>query len=155
MADLADFRRIASADAFLCIVATSRADGSVQASLVNAGVMDDPVGAGAGAGAGDAEVVALVAAGRARKLTHLRARPRATVVARAGWEWAAVEGTVSLIGPDDPMPGIDAERLRVLLREVFVAAGGTHDDWDGYDAAMARERRVVVLVRPTRVYSNG
>jgi PPOX class probable F420-dependent enzyme len=153
MADLTDFRRIAAADAFLCIVATSRADGSVQASLVNAGVMADPVGARAGAGAD--EVVAFVAAGRARKLAHLRARPQATVVAQAGWEWTAVEGTAELIGPDDPMAGVDDERLRLLLREAFVAAGGTHDDWDGYDATMARERRVVVLVRPTRVYSNG
>jgi PPOX class probable F420-dependent enzyme len=151
MADLADFRRIAAADAFLCIVATSRADGSVQASLVNAGVMPDPVGARAGAG----EVVAFVAAGRARKLTHLRARPQVTVVAQAGWEWCSVEGSVELIGPDDPGPGVDAERLRLLLREVFVSAGGTHDDWDEYDAAMASERRVVVLVRPKRVYSNG
>jgi hypothetical protein len=60
-----------------------------------------------------------------------------------------------VIGPDDPVAGIEDERLRLLLREAFVAAGGTHDDWDGYDATMARERRVVVLVRPTRVYSNG
>ena len=147
MTDLADFRRIAAAGSFLCIVTTARADGSVQASLVNAGVMARPDAGG--------EVVAFVAGGGTRKLEHLRARPRATVVARAGWEWAAVEGTVELVGPDDPAAGIDAERLRVLLREVFVAAGGTHDDWDGYDAAMASERRVVVMVHPERVYSNG
>ena len=30
-------------------------------------------------------------------------------------------------------PSIDAERLHVLLREIFQAAGGTHDDWDTYD----------------------
>jgi hypothetical protein len=42
----------------------------------------------------------------------------------------------------------------VLLREVFSAAGGTHDDWDEYDRAMREERRTVVLVTPTRVYSN-
>jgi PPOX class probable F420-dependent enzyme len=147
MTDLADFKRIASGDSFLCIVATARANGSVQASLVNAGVMDHPTGTGA--------VVAFVAGGNAAKLAHLRARPRTTVVARTGWEWAAVEGAVELIGPDDPAAGVDAERLRLLLRAVFVAAGGTHDDWDAYDAAMADERRVVVLVRPDRVYSNG
>jgi hypothetical protein len=43
----------------------------------------------------------------------------------------------------------------VLLREVFEAAGGQHDDWDEYDRVMAAERRVAVLVRPDRVYSNG
>ncbi len=148
MTDLADFRRIAAADQFLCVVAATRADGSVQASLVNAGVMADP-------GGGGQDVIAFVAGGGTRKLSYLRARPRATVVARAGWEWAAVEGAVELIGPDDPGAGFDAERLRLLLREVFVAAGGTHDDWDGYDAAMANERRVVVVVRPDRVYSNA
>jgi PPOX class probable F420-dependent enzyme len=147
MTELGDFRRIASGDQFLCVVATSRADGSVQASLVNAGVMDHPLAG--------TEVVAFVARGDARKVAHLRARPRATVVARTGWEWAAVEGPVEIIGPDDAAPGVDGERLRSLLREVFVAAGGTHDDWDAYDAAMATERRAVVIVRPDRVYSNG
>jgi hypothetical protein len=98
-------------------------------------------------------VVALVARGGARKLGYLRASPRATVVLRAGWQWAAAEGPAELAGPDDGLDGIDAERLRVLLREIFVAAGGTHDDWDGYDRVMAQERRTAVLIRPERVYS--
>jgi hypothetical protein len=98
--------------------------------------------------------VAFVAAGNARKLVHLRADPTTAVVVRAGWQWAAVEGRGSLIGPDDPHDDVDDERLRLLLREVFVAAGGTHDDWDGYDAVMRQERRTAVLVAPTRVYSN-
>ncbi|HEV7525435.1 MAG TPA: pyridoxamine 5'-phosphate oxidase family protein [Acidimicrobiia bacterium] len=147
MTELSNFRRIAAADSYLCIVATARADSSMQASLVTAGVMVDPR-------SGD-EVVAFVAAGGARKLVNLRARPWATVVARSGWQWEAVEGKTELIGPDDPAAGFDAERLRTLLREVFVAAGGTHDDWDAYDAAMVNERRVVVFVRPARAYSNG
>ena len=145
MADLGDFRRIAASDQFLCVVATTRRDGSVQASLVNAGVMPHPA-------SGEA-VVAFVAQGASRKLAHLRARPRATVVARSGWEWAAVEGPAELVGPDDG--DLAAEPLRVLLRDVFTAAGGTHDDWDAYDAVMAAERRTVVFVRPERLYSNG
>ena len=51
-------------------------------------------------------------------------------------------------------PTVDAERLRLLLREVFAAAGGTHDDWDAYDAEMVAQGRTAVLVTPTRVYSN-
>ena len=74
---------------------------------------------------------------------------------RAGWEWVTAAGTAEVIGPDDPYAGIDAERLRVLLREVFTAAGGTHDDWPTYDATMANERRAAVLLTPTSVYSNG
>jgi len=77
------------------------------------------------------------------------------VVLRSGWQWAAAEGPVQLCGPDDPLPGVDAERLRLLLREIFTTAGGTHDDWDAYDAAMAAERRTAVLVTPDRVYSNA
>ena len=65
-----------------------------------------------------------------------------------GWEWMTAEGEAELIGPDDPHPEVDAERLRLLLPEVFTAAGGSHDDWDEYDHAMAREPRTVVLMPP-------
>jgi hypothetical protein len=51
------------------------------------------------------------------------------------------------------MPGVNAERLRLLLREIFTAAGGEHDDFDAYDRVMADERRVAVLVRPERGFS--
>jgi hypothetical protein len=97
-------------------------------------------------------VVGVVAAGGARKLGYLRACPRATVVLRAGYRWAAVEGQVELAGPADQLPGVDAERLRLLLREIFTAAGGVHRDFAEYDRAMAAERRTAVLVSPDRVY---
>jgi hypothetical protein len=42
----------------------------------------------------------------------------------------------------------------VLLRDVFKAAGGTHDNWDAYDRVMGEERRAAVLISPRRVYSN-
>jgi hypothetical protein len=100
------------------------------------------------------QVVALVAVGGSRKLSNLRADPRATIVARAGWQWAAVEGDAQIVGPDDPHPDVDSEALRVLLRDVFSAAGGTHDDWDTYDRVMAEERRAAVLIVPRRAYSN-
>jgi PPOX class probable F420-dependent enzyme len=142
--DLSNFARFVPMDHGLVVVSTTRPDGTVQSSVVNAGVLRHPLTG--------AEVVGFVAAGQARKLHYLRQRPRAAVVIRAGWQWAGVEGTAQLIGPDDPVDGIDAERLRLLLREVFTAAGGTHDDWPTYDAVMASERRVVVLVTPERTY---
>ena len=46
------------------------------------------------------------------------------------------------------------EQLRLLLREIFTAAGGTHDDWDTYDQVMAAERRTAVLISPERLYTN-
>ncbi|MGW4098698.1 TIGR03618 family F420-dependent PPOX class oxidoreductase [Mycobacterium sp. NPDC004974] len=146
MAEVSAFAEMLSRDHGLCTLSTLRRDGSIQSSVVNAGVMAHPR-------TGE-PVVALVAIGGARKLQHLRADPRATVVARAGWQWVTVEGTVEIIGPDDLDPDTDAEALRVLLRTVFEAAGGTHDDWDTYDRVMREERRAAVLITPTRVYSN-
>lgn len=147
MSNLENFTRFVGLDHGLAVVSTARADGTIQSSVVNAGVLDHPLR--------NEPVVAFVSAGGAGRLRNLRARPQATVVLRAGWQWAAVEGPVELVGPDDPLAGIDGERLRVLLREIFVAAGGSHDDWDEYDRVMAGERRVAVFVEPARVYGNG
>jgi PPOX class probable F420-dependent enzyme len=140
---LEDFARLVDGDHGLCVVSTLRPDGTIQSSVVNAGVLPHPV-------TGE-QVVGLVSRGDARRVANLRARPRVSVVIRAGWEWVGVEGPVELAGPDDPMPGVDAERLRLLLREIFTAAGGTHDDFDAYDRVMAEERRLAVLVRPSRI----
>ena len=146
MTDLAAFAALVPADHGLCVLSTSRGDGTIQSSVVNAGVLEHPWRGG--------EVVGLVAIGGSRKLRHLRAEPRATIVARAGWRWATVEGEAEIIGPDDPRPGVDGEALRLLLRDIFRAAGGTHDDWDTYDRVMAEERRAAVLISPRRVYAN-
>nr|WP_042189397.1 pyridoxamine 5'-phosphate oxidase family protein [Kibdelosporangium sp. MJ126-NF4] len=144
MTDIADFARLVAGEHGLVVVSTQRADGTVQSTVVNAGVLDHPV-------TGEPRVGFVVRGGTTRKLINLRARPRTTVVVRVGWEWAAAEGPVELVGPDDPADGVD---VRLLLRAVFTAAGGTHDDWDTYDRVMAEERRTVVLVTPERVYSN-
>ena len=77
-----------------------------------------------------------------------------TATFRNGWQWAAVEGRAELAGPDDPAPWLDAERLRVLRRLVFIAAGGEHDNWPEYDRVMDEERRALVFLRPDRIYSN-
>jgi PPOX class probable F420-dependent enzyme len=143
---LDSFARVAALGHHLGVLSTLRGDGTIQSSLVSVGVLDHPVDR--------RPVVGLVARGGTRKLHHLRARPTATVVAQADFEWVAVEGDAHLAGPDDPRAGVDGERLRSLLREVFEAAGGTHDDWPTYDRVMAEERRTVVLITPRRVYSN-
>ncbi len=137
---------LAAAESGLAVVSTVRKDGSVQASLINAGVVPHPV-------SGE-PTLAFVTYGRV-KLTNLRARPQIAVTFRDGWRWATVEGTAELAGPDDPQPWLTADGLRALLREVFTAAGGRHDDWSEYDRVMAEQRRTVVLVSPGRVYSNG
>ncbi len=147
MATLTEVEQLLGAEHWLGVVCTTRRDGSVQASVVNVGVMEHPVGG--------ERMVAFVARGDALKLVHLRRDPRITVVTRSGWQWAAVEGSAQLVGPDDPRDDVPASALPELLRAVFRAAGGTHDDWDAYDRVMAEERRVAVLVTPSRVYSNA
>jgi PPOX class probable F420-dependent enzyme len=127
-------------------VATVRPDGSLQSTVVNAGVVPHPVDR--------KPVAAFVARGSTRKLTHLRADPRATLTWRAGWAWTTVEGSAELCGPDDELAGVDDEQRRLLLREIFAAAGGEHEDWAEYDRVMAAERRVAVLVSPVRIYRN-
>jgi PPOX class probable F420-dependent enzyme len=137
---------LAREESGLAVVSTLRADGTIQSSLVNAGVLAHP--------ATGAQVLAFVTYGRV-KLANLRARPQVTTAFRKGWQWATVEGRAELAGPDDPRPWLDAERLRLLLREIFTAAGGTHDDWAEYDRVMASQRRTAVLITPTRVYGSG
>ena len=146
VADIEDFRRLIAGDHGLVVVSTLRDDGTIASSVVNAGVLPHPL-------TGET-VVGMVFRGGIRKLGHVRKRPYANVVVRSGWQWAAAEGRAEIAGPDDPMDGIDAERLRLLLREIFTAAGGRHDDFDEYDRVMREERRAAVFVHPERVYAN-
>ena len=146
MNDLVPFAGLVPLDHGLCVVTTLRPDGSAHATVVNAGVLPHPLTG--------TPVVGLVAAGGSRKLEHLRADPRCTIVARAGWQWATVEGAAQILGPDDRHTGVDADALRLLLRSIFEAAGGTHDDWDTFDGVMAEERRAAVLITPRRTYRN-
>ncbi|CAM3319642.1 TIGR03618 family F420-dependent PPOX class oxidoreductase [Mycobacterium colombiense] len=138
---------LAKGESGLAVISTVRADATVQASLVNVGLLPHP--------ANGQPVLGFTTYGRV-KLANLRARPQLAVTFRNGWQWATVEGRAELAGPDDTQPWLaDADQLRLLLRDVFSAAGGTHDDWDEYDRVMAAEGRAVVLIAPTRVYSNG
>lgn len=146
MTTLDDVVEIARREQFLAVVATLRADSTLQSSLVNAGVLDHPITG--------SPALAFVTYG-ATKLRNLRARPQIAITFRSGWTWATVEGRSELIGPDDPHPQVDAERLRQMLRDVFVAAGGQHDDWPTYDRTMLEQRRTAVFVDPTRIYSNS
>lgn len=140
-------REIGRREDGLAVVATVRPDGSVQASVVNAGVLDHPVT--------DEAVVGFVVRGGAKKLAFMRARPRVTVVWRAGWDWIAVEGDAELAGPDDALEGLPSDALPQLIRTVYAAAvGGTPDEWAHLDEIIEAEAHTGVLIRPVRVYSN-
>lgn len=143
MPDIEDVRSYLGDEHGLAVVSTTQTDGRVLSSVTNCGVIDHPVTGTA--------CVALVSAGGAARLTHLRRGSQVTITVRRGWKWVAVTGPADIIGPHDPADGVDTESLRLLLREVFRAAGGTHDDLDEYDRVMAEEARVAVLVAPDRI----
>ena len=145
MADLDLVQKIAGENHGLAIVSVVGSDGSIHSSLVNAGVLDHPV-------TGD-RVVGCVLAGSARKLALVRRSGRAALAFQHGWQWVSVEGPVDIAGPDDTAV-VGSTEIPELLRVVFRAAGGTHDDWDEYDRVMAAERRPAVLLRPEHVLTN-
>jgi PPOX class probable F420-dependent enzyme len=145
MTSLHEAAELGRAEQGLAVVSTLRADHSIQSTLVNAGIINHP--------RTGRPVAAFVTAGQVKQ-AHLRARPQITVTFRSGWQWASIEGAAVLVGPDDPQPWLSAAELPSLLRAIFVAAGGQHDDWEEFDAVMVRERRLAVLVDPLRIYSN-
>jgi hypothetical protein len=142
--DLDVVEQFVGLDHGLAVVSVSRPDGRVASSVVNAGVVTHPVTG--------RRVVGFVIGGTARKVSHLRRNPFASLIWRAGWRWIGVAGPVQLAGPDDTLVGLQPGSVPTLLRAVFVGAGGTHDDWDTYDRVMAEERRVAALVEPAHIY---
>jgi PPOX class probable F420-dependent enzyme len=126
---------LSRSDSGLAIVSTLRADHTIQSSLVNTGIVGDRL--------------AFVTYGQV-KLANLRARPQLSVAFRNGWKYATVEGRAEIAGPGD----LDPEKLRLLLREIFTAAGGTHDNWAEYDRTMLEQQRAAVLITPSRVYGS-
>lgn len=138
-------RRLAQADHGLAVIVTQRRDRTPACSVVNAGIMNHPVT--------NELACAFVSRGDAKRLQHLRATPRATAVFRWGWQWAAVEGETTMAGPKDDLQGL-TDALPQLLRNIFVAAGGNHENWDEYDRVMKKENRIAVFIALEKIYSN-
>ena len=112
------------------VLATRRADDSLQMSPVNAGVIDG----------------AVVISSRAMlaKVHNLRRDPRASLVVlteRFYGAWVQIDGTAEIVDQPDALP---------LLDDVYRAIAGEHPDWDEYRAAMIADRRVVIKIRPER-----
>lgn len=147
MANVDDIRRLVGLDHGLATLSTIRPDGGVQSTVVNAGVIDHPVSS--------EPVASFVGRPTTRKIAHLRARPTATLLWRAGWAWVAAEGAVDLFGPDDPLAGVERSALPSLLRSIYSASGGgKHEDWAEYDREVAAQGRIAVLLNPSRIYVN-
>ena len=105
----------------------------MQRTLVTVGLYEDGVG--------------LTTVGRSLKERHLKRPPTCPVTIHHGPPWMTVEGKARVRTWDDT----DPETMRRLLREIYMAAGGTHDDWETYDRIMREERRAAVAMVPERI----
>lgn len=107
------------------VMHTSREDGSPQMSPVVHAV--------------DAEGrVAVSSRDTAMKVRNLRRRPRAALLALSDGffgPWAQVSGPVEIVAMPEALEG---------LKEYYRQISGEHPDWQEYEEAMARERRVLV-----------
>src|ERR1700751_2291326 len=117
MTTLSDAVALAAPENGLAVISTVRADGTVQASLVNVGLLPHP--------ATGEPSLGFTTYGKV-KLATLRARPQLAVTFRNGWQWASVEGRAELAGPDDAQSWLgDADKVGLLVREGFTSAGGS------------------------------
>ena len=146
MSDIEIFSNYLLEETGLVTVSTTQVDGRVLSSVVNCGMIEHPLTG--------ATCVAFVSGSKAARLKHIDRGSQVTITARRGWAWSSVTGPADLIRPEQVPETIDKEQMRLLLREVFHAAGGVHDDLEEYDRAMAQEGRVVVCVTPERVLGN-
>ena len=146
MSDIEIFSNYLSEETGLATISTTQEDGRVLSTVVNCGMIKHPL-------TGDT-CVAFVSGGNAARLKHVDRGSQVTVSVRRGWAWSSATGPADLIRPESLPESIDAEKMRLLLREVFHAAGGVHDDLEGYDRAMAEEKHVVVCVTPDRILGN-
>ena len=118
------------------VLATSRADGRPQLSPVLC-VPDD-----------EGRILISTREG-ALKTRNLRRDPRASLCAFTDGffgEWVQIEGDAEIISLPDAMD---------LLVDYYRRVAGEHSDWADYRAAMARDRRVIVRITPTRAGPNA
>ena len=117
------------------VVTTFRRSGAAQMSIVSGGPYKG--------------TMAFVVRGDTAKLATLRRDPRCSALTAAdNWRgYVVVAGMAMVQGWDNT----DPEELRIMLREVYMAAGGRHSDFEEYDRVMKAERRAVVMVSPDHV----
>ncbi len=124
----------------VAVATTYRKDGRPQQSLVTVGRFDGGL-------------AFTTTQGRA-KFNNLARDPRfALLLSRPDWRgYAVLDGDAEVRSAENT----PADRLRDELRAVYrAAAGKEHPDWDEYDRVMREERRVVVLLRPGRLFTRN
>jgi PPOX class probable F420-dependent enzyme len=113
------------------VLATTRSDGGIQLSLVDAGVDDE-------------DNVVISTRETAVKTKNLSRNNRATLLVFTDvfyGNWVQVEGPVEIVHLPEAMDGLVA-----YYRQV----GGEHPDWEEYRAAMVSDRRVLLRLSVER-----
>ena len=146
MGSIDDVQRFLGQETGLATVSTIQKDGRILSSVVNCGVLPHPIT--------QELCVAFVSAGNAARLKHIERGSQVTVAIRREWKWVSVSGEADLFGPEHLSENFDPEQLRILLRDVFISAGGVHDDFEEYDKVMASDKRVVVCVEIEQIRGN-
>ena len=84
------------------------------------------------------------------KYANLRRTPWAAlhVTSQDFWSYAVLEGLVEVTEPAAAVDDAVVDELVAYYR----GANGEHDDWYDYRAAMVRDRRAVVRLRPDHAY---
>ena len=112
------------------VLATTRADGHPQLSLVAAGV--------------DGDKVVVSTRETAIKTKNLRRRPWASLIVFTDsfyGDSVQVEGPVEVVSLPEAMEGLIAYYRNI---------SGEHPDWDDYRAAMVRDKRVLLRITAER-----
>lgn len=85
----------------------------------------------------------------AMKVKNLRRRPEATLIGlNDGFfgEWVQVDGAAEIV---------DLPAAMDLLKDVYRQVAGEHRDWAEFEAAMHKERRVIVRITIERAGPNA
>ena len=84
------------------------------------------------------------------KTRNLRRDPRASlyVLGDNFWQYVVLEAVAEL----SPVAADPHDATVDLLVEYYTGGGGEHPDWEDYRAAMVKDRRLVLTLRPERAY---